>query len=198
MTLGEIAQMANGEGWLNGGIKVDLEVIKCSEYTRTTKYSLPIAPSPNLPSDQSIALYPSLCFFEPTAISIGRGTPIPFEIVGYPSNPDGDFTFTPVSTPGASPNPKHKNKLCRGENLSDIETTWDLSILHGYANMFRGENGSLEGFFTSTSFFDKLAGTDKLRLSIEEGLLLEEIETTWKDDIDEFKIAREPYLLYPQ
>ena len=198
MTLGEIAQMANGQGWLNEGIKADLEVIKCSGYTRTTKYSLPIAPSPNLPSDQSIALYPSLCFFEPTAISIGRGTPTPFEIVGYPGNTGGDFFFTPESTPGASPNPKHKNKLCRGEDLSKIVTTWDLSILHSYANMFRSENGSIEGFFTSTSFFDKLAGTDKLRLSLEKGLSLKEIEETWKDDIDEFKIAREPYLLYPQ
>ncbi|MBM56287.1 MAG: hypothetical protein CMB32_07000 [Euryarchaeota archaeon] len=197
MTLGEIALMANGEGWLEGGLKANLVVINCEGYTHSTKYSLPIAPSPNLPSDQSIALYPSLCFLEPTAVSIGRGTPTPFEIVGFPGNTQGEFEFTPVPTPGASPNPKHKNQLCRGDNLSNTQTTWDLKFLVGYANMFRNDQGNLEGFFTSTSFFDKLAGTDKLRLSLEEGLSAKEIEAGWVDDINEFKIARTPYLLYP-
>jgi uncharacterized protein YbbC (DUF1343 family) len=189
--------MANREGWLEGGIKAELEVISCSGYKHSSAYSLPIAPSPNLPSDQSIALYPSLCFLEPTAVSIGRGTPTPFEITGYPGNTSGDFQFTPVSTPGASPNPKHKNQLCHGENLSKLKTSWDLSLLFSYAELFRNEQGELEDFFTSKSFFDKLAGTDQLRLALEKGLSIEEIESTWTTDLEEFKIAREPYLLYP-
>ena len=198
MTLGEIALMANGEGWLEGGVKADLEVISCSGYKHSSVYSLPIAPSPNLPSDQSIALYPSLCFLEPTAISIGRGTPTPFEITGYPGNTSGDFQFTPVSTPGASPNPKHKDQLCHGRNLSNYKTTWDLSILFDYADHFRNTQGELEGFFTSKSFFDKLAGTEQLRLALEKGLRLEEVEASWIDDLEVFKIARAPYLLYPE
>ena len=197
MTLGEIALMANGEGWLKHDIKANLYVIKCEGYTHSTSYYLPIAPSPNLPSDKSIALYPSLCFFEPTTVSIGRGTPTPFEIAGYPLNPTGDYTFTPVPTPGAAPNPKHKNQLCRGENFSSSNITWDLSILVRYANTFRHNNGTLDGFFTSTSFFDKLAGTNTLRLSIEKGLRAEEIEELWQQDIEDFKTARTPYLLYP-
>jgi len=198
MTLGEVALMANGEGWLEGGVRADLEVFSCYGYKHSSGYSLPIAPSPNLPSDQSIALYPSLCFLEPTAISVGRGTPTPFEILGYPGNTSGDFQFTPVSTPGASPNPKHKDQLCRGENLSTLETTWDLSILFDYAEHFRNDQGQLAGFFTSKSFFDKLAGTDQLRLALENGVSLEEVEASWVAEIDEFKIARAPYLLYPQ
>ena len=198
MTLGEIAQMANGEEWLEGGVQAELVVIACDNYSHSTAYSLPIAPSPNLPSDKSISLYPSLCFLEPTAVSIGRGTTTPFEIAGFPENTFGEYEFTPVSTPGASPNPKYKNTLCRGDNFSNLDTTWDISILVGYANMFRDETGKLNGFFTSTSFFDKLAGTDKLRLYLEEGLSVEEIEKSWAQGIDDFKIARAPYLLYPQ
>ena len=197
MTLGEIALMANGEGWLKGGIVADLEVISCEGYKHSSGYSLPIAPSPNLPSYQSIALYPSLCFLEPTAVSIGRGTPTPFEITGYPGNTKGDFQFTPVSTPGASPNPKHKDQLCNGQNLSTHKTTWDLSMLFDYAEHFRNDQGELEGFFTSESFFDKLAGTDQLRIALENGLCLEEIEASWEADLEEFKISRTPYLLYP-
>lgn len=197
MTLGEIALMTNGEGWLKGGIVADLEVISCEGYKHSSWYSPTIAPSPNLPSEQSIALYPSLCFFEPTAVSIGRGTPTPFEITGYPGNTKGDFQFTPVSTPGASPNPKHKDQICHGQNLRSHKTTWDLSILFEYAEHFRNDQGELEGFFTSESFFDKLAGTDQLRIALENGLRLEEIEASWEDDLEEFKISRTPYLLYP-
>ena len=197
MTLGEIALMANGEGWLKGGIVADLDVISCEGYKHSSGYSLPIAPSPNLPSYQSIALYPSLCFLEPTAVSIGRGTPTPFEITGYPGNTKGDVQFTPVSTPGASPNPKHKDQLCNGQNLSTHKTTWDLSMLFDYAEHFRNDQGELEGFFTSESFFDKLAGTNQLRIALENGLCLEDIEASWEADLEEFKISRTPYLLYP-
>ena len=198
MTLGEIALMANGEGWLEGGIMADLKVISCDGYKHSIGYSLPIAPSPNLPSDQSIALYPSICFLEPTAISIGRGTPTPFEIIGYPGNTNGDFQFTPVSTPGASPNPKHKDQQCFGQNLRNIKTTWDLSFLFNYADHFRNDQGELEGFFTSENFFDKLAGTDQLRIALEQGISIEDVETSWEEDLEKFKIARAPYLLYPQ
>jgi len=197
MTLGELALMSNGEGWLEAGIKANLHVIPCEGYTHSTFYSVPIAPSPNLPSDQSIALYPSLCFFEPTLVSIGRGTTMPFEVIGYPNNPQGEYTFIPVSTPGASPNPKHEDQLCQGSNLNNHTTTWDLSFLEHYINVYRQEQGSLEGFFTSIAFFDKLAGTDHLRLSLEQGKSMQDIEDTWKENLKAFKSARTPYLLYP-
>lgn len=204
MTLGELATMANGEGWLAGGITVNLHVFKCSGYTHSTRYSLPIAPSPNLPSDESIALYPSLCFFEPTTVSIGRGTPAPFEILGFPSHPYGSFAFTPVSTPGAAPHPKHENTQCTGQNLHTLGTQWhtsgrgwDLSYLFNYADLFRNSDGMLEGFFTSTSFFDKLAGTDQLRIALENDTPLEEVEASWAAEKAAFLTLREKYLLYP-
>jgi uncharacterized protein YbbC (DUF1343 family) len=204
MTLGEIALMANGEGWLEDGVHVDLTIIECEGYSHSTHYSLPIAPSPNLPSDASISLYPSLCFLEPTHISIGRGTPTPFELVGFPENSQGDYKFSPISTPGAAPHPKHENAICKGENLHELGkywiesgTGWDLRILFNYADKFRNENGELENFFTSENFFDKLAGTDVLRLALEADSEYEDLEKVWAKEIEKFKIARAPYLLYP-
>lgn len=205
MTLGELAQMANGEGWLKGGIKVDLHILKCEGYTHITRYSLPIAPSPNLPSDESIALYPSLCFFEPTHVSIGRGTPTPFEMMGYPGHPYGSYMFTPVSTPGAAPHPKHENTQCTGQHLSllgkewhESGNGWDLSYLFNYADLFRNDSGELEGFFTSKSFFDKLAGTDELRIALENNIPLEDVEASWTTEQQAFLTLRNKYLLYPQ
>jgi uncharacterized protein YbbC (DUF1343 family) len=197
MTLGEIALMANGEGWLDGGVKANLTIIECSGYTHSTFYSIPIAPSPNLPSDASISLYPSLCFLEPTNVSIGRGTATPFELVGFPGNEEGESSFTPVSTPGAAPHPKHENITCRGETLDGTGEGWDLGVLENYAEHFRNDNGKLEGFFTSESFFDKLAGTDELRLALEKGDGLRVLEKVWVEEIEKFKIHRTPYLLYP-
>ncbi len=203
MTLGEIALMANGELWLKDGIQADLNIIACENYSRTTHYSIPISPSPNLPTDASISLYPSLCFLEPTNVSIGRGTPTPFELVGFPNNPSGTYSFTPVATPGASPHPKYENTICSGENLHDLgmkwissSESWDLNILVRYADLFRYEDGELVGFFTSKSFFDKLVGTDELRLALESNESIESLEKSWEEDIEKFKSARTPYLLY--
>ena len=202
MTLGEIALMANSEGWLDGAVKTQLHVIECSGYTHYDRYALPITPSPNLPTDISIELYPSLCFFEPTIVSIGRGTPTPFEITGYPTSL-GDFTFTPVSTLGAAPHPKHEDVECRGENHHELGEiwlesgpSWDLSILEKYVKQYIEETGTVDGFFTNPGFFDKLAGTDKLRLALENGDSLYDLEEVWAKEIVEFKKLRAPYLLY--
>ena len=204
MTLAELASMANGEGWLEGGVSCDLHIYTCTGYTHSTRYALPIAPSPNLPSDASIALYPSLCFFEPTAVSIGRGTPTPFEIIGYPGQPSGSYIFTPVSTPGAATHPKHENLSCTGQHLGMLGKEWhtsghgwDLSYLFAYADLFRNDDGNLEGFFTSPGFFDKLAGTDRLRLALENGTPLKDVEASWSAEKQEFMILRKKYLLYP-
>lgn len=117
LTMGELAKMINGEGWLGENLVCDLTVIKCKNYTHASKYELPVKPSPNLPNFRSIRLYPSLCFFEATSVSIGRGTKFPFQVIGYPDSTYGDFSFTPVSIPGASTNPLHENKTCFGEDL---------------------------------------------------------------------------------
>jgi uncharacterized protein YbbC (DUF1343 family) len=213
MTFGELAKMAVGEGWLEGAVIPNLTVIQCVGYAHSDRYAVPIAPSPNLPTHISIELYPSLCFLEPTIVSVGRGTPTPFEIAGIPSEliqmgatHHGAMNFTPIATPGAAPHPKHENVLCVGENyISTGELwwnngpSWDLSILEGYANSFRNKNlesNEISEFFTSKSFFDKLAGTDKLRLCIEDGKGLDELKAVWAREIIEFKSSREPYLLY--
>jgi uncharacterized protein YbbC (DUF1343 family) len=203
MTLGEIAKMANGEGWLAGEIKVRLHVIECSGYAHSDRYALPIPPSPNLPTVVSIELYPSLCFLEPTIVSVGRGTPTPFEITGYPTS-KGNFSFTPVATPGASPHPKHENEECYGSNHHELGKSWlysgmswDLSILQRYVTQYVEETGYIEGFFLNPGFFDKLAGTDKLRRALEKGESLDKLEEVWEKEIEEFKNNRETYLLYP-
>jgi uncharacterized protein YbbC (DUF1343 family) len=211
MTFGELAKMAVGEGWLEGDATPRLTVIKCGGYAHSDRYMLSIAPSPNLPTHISVELYPSLCFLEPTNVSVGRGTPTPFEIAGVPIEmtpniPVGNdaLSFTPVSTPGASPYPKHENVVCVGENYKSKGEewwmggpSWDLSILETYAHSFRNDENKITGFFTSISFFDKLAGTDQLRLCLEKGEGLEALKAIWQNDLIEFRKDRQPYLLYP-
>ena len=211
MTFGELAKMAVGEGWLEGELTPRLTVLKCEGYAHSDRYMLSIAPSPNLPTHISVELYPSLCFLEPTNVSIGRGTPTPFEIGGVPRGmtpniPVGKdaLNFTPVSTPGASPHPKHEDVVCVGENFQSRGEkwwmegpSWDLSILETYAHSFRNDENKISGFFTSKSFFDKLAGTDQLRLCLEKGEGLEALKALWHKDLIEFRKDRQPYLLYP-
>lgn len=202
MTLGELAQMINGEGWLKNGVKADLTVIPCFRYSKNDLYVLPVEPSPNLPTMESVYLYPSLCLFEPTVYSIGRGTERPFEVFGNPDLKFGSFTFTPVSTPGKAPNPKHKGKVCHGFDVKSIGEfyffayrtiylDWLVETYKRYEEVYPGT------FFTDPSFFDKLAGTDLLRKQIESGLSAEDIKKTWQPDIEAFKLKRKPYLLYP-
>ena len=199
MTIGEYAQMINGEKWLANGVQCDLTVVKMKGYDRQYRYSLGMPPSPNLQTQESIFLYPSLCLFEGTNISVGRGTDMPFEMYGAPLMQTGDYRFTPHAIPGVSENPPHKDKECRGFLLHDEavqglkeEGKFNLSyILTAYANY-----ADKEHFFLANNFFDKLAGTDQLRKQIEDGWSEDEIRGTWREDLEHFKEVREKYLLY--
>ncbi|MBZ4676215.1 MAG: hypothetical protein JG782_834 [Anaerophaga sp.] len=197
MTLGELANMVNGEGWLPDGRKCDLEVITCDNYAHQTLYTVPVPPSPNLPNMKSIYLYPSTCYFEATPVSLGRGTSKPFQVYGHPNMKGYDFSFTPRSMPGAK-NPPQLNKKCYGVDLSDIpnekifEEGIDLSyVIDAYNNLNMGNH-----FFRP--FFEKLIGVDYVREMIIQGKPAEEIEAMWIDDVEKFKKQRRPYLLYEE
>ena len=193
MTIGEYAQMINGEKWLANGIQCELEVINMKHYNHQKKYSLPIKPSPNLPNDQAINLYPSLCFFEGTNVSAGRGTEMQFQIFGSPFlNPESfDFQFTPKPNFG-SKYPKHENKVCYGKDLRNTKTLDFLNldwIIEAYQ-----QTTDKSTFFIP--FFSKLAGTKTLQQQIESGLSQAETKATWKEGLDKFKAMRTPYLIY--
>ncbi len=197
MTLGELALMINGEGWLPELKKCDVTIIKCKNYTHKTMYQLPIAPSPNLPNMKSIYLYPSTCLFEGTPVSLGRGTSYPFQVYGHPQMKGYTFNFTPKSIPGAK-NPPLLNQKCFGVDLRNIpdENIYtkgiDLSyIIDAYKNLKMGNK-----FFTS--FFENLIGVDYVRKMIVQGKSADEIKEMWKDDVEKFKQQRKPYLLYEE
>lgn len=197
MTLGELALMINGEGWLPGGRVCDITVVPCENYTHQTHYELPIAPSPNLPNNHAIYLYPSICLFEGTVMSLGRGTSFPFEVYGHPSYKGSGFTFTPRSVPGAK-NPPLLNKKCYGVDLIGlpdeqiIQNGFDLShVINAYHNLNMGDK-----FFTS--FFEKLVGVDYIRKEITAGKTAGEIKAKWFCDVVKFKQQRKPYLLYKE
>ena len=191
MTIGEYALMINGEKWLNNGIQADLTVIPNLNYNRQMSYSLPVSPSPNLPNDQAINLYASLCFFEGTNVSSGRGTNLQFQIYGSPFLQQMPYSFTPKPNAGAK-DPMNNGKLCYGENLSQInpvtrlELTWLLKAYHQSKNK--------DKFFTN--FFIKLAGTDALKQQIIAGKTEDEIRQTWQSGLRTFEHTRAPYLLY--
>jgi len=194
MTIGELALMLNGEGWLKNKIKCSLTVIECENYTHTSRYILPVPPSPNLPNMESVYLYPSLGFFEGTVVSEGRGTNFPFQIYGHPLLKDFPFEFTPTSMPGAN-QPKSKNVRCYGEDLRNTliakGETSELSLVY---LILAYQRLKLPNFFNS--YFRYLAGNDKLQKQIENGIDIEEIRASWSDDLDRFKLLREKYLLY--
>ena len=197
MTMGEIALMTNGEGWLKDGKKVKLTVIPCKNYTHQTRYQLPIAPSPNLPNMLSIYLYPSTCYFEGTPVSLGRGTDWPFQVYGHPDMKGYDFSFTPTSRPGAK-TPPQMDKLCHGVDLHYLNAEDVIAkgmnleyVIDAYNNLKIGEK-----FFTN--FFDKLAGRTYIREMIQAGKSADEIRACWQDDVAKFKKQRRPYLLYPE
>ena len=198
MTIGEYARMINGEKWLANGLQCDLEVVTLEGYTHATRYELPVAPSPNLQNKKAILFYPSLCFFEGTNVSVGRGTDHPFEMYGAPGLLDGDYTFTPHAIPGVSENPPFKDQECRGELLASVCIDWNAPgslnlffLLNAYHNYPDKAN-----FFLKNNFFDKLAGTAVLRQKIVAGATEEEIRASWQPDLDEFKSLRAKYLLY--
>ncbi len=197
MTLGELALMINGEKWLPEGRNCDLTVIPCENYTHPTLYELPIAPSPNLPNMHAIYLYPSTCLFEGTVMSLGRGTPYPFEVYGHPQFRGSSFSFTPRSVPGAK-NPPLLNQKCYGVDLLGlpdeqiIANGFDLTyVIDAYRNLDMGDK-----FFTT--FFEKLVGVDYIRQDIIAGKSAGEIKEKWLSDVVQFKQQRKPYLLYPE
>jgi uncharacterized protein YbbC (DUF1343 family) len=193
LTVGELAKMINGEGWLENKVKAPIEIIPIDNWTHDTPYSLPIKPSPNLPNDVSIRLYPSLCYFEGTDVSLGRGTHFPFQVYGYPDPKFGDFTFTPVSIEGMSKNPPQQDKKCYGKDLRNepLSHRFTLSYLLEAYQL----SGKKEKFFNN--FFDKLAGSDQLRKDMLAGKNEAEIRATWQADLEAYKTLRESYLLYP-
>ena len=192
LTVGELARMINGEGWLKDGIKCKLAVIEMENYNHKYKYALPEKPSPNLPNNQSIGLYPSLCFFEGTKMSIGRGTPYPFQVIGYPDQRFGEFSFIPLSIEGMAKHPKYEGQECFGVDLRNIDLPYRLDL--SYVIEFYEKWEREESFFTK--YFDTLAGTQKLRVQIEAGVMIEEIRKSWEPGLEEFRKLRQKYLLY--
>lgn len=197
LTMGEIAVMTNGEGWLKGGKKVPLTVIKCRNYTHQSRYELPIAPSPNLPNMKSIYLYPSTCYFEATPVSLGRGTDKPFQIYGHPNMKGYSFSFTPRSVDGAK-NPPQLNRLCYGVDLTKLSDEEIIAkginleyVIDAYNNL------NMDDYFFR-SFFEKLIGDGNIRKMIKAGKSADEIKATWADDVEKFKKQRKPYLLYAE
>ena len=196
MTIGEYAKMVNGQGWLANGTSCNLTVIKMENYDHNTFYTLPIKPSPNLPNMSSIYLYPSLCLFEGTPISIGRGTSTPFQVIGHPLLKSAAYSFTPQSMSGAK-SPRLEGVECKGYNLSNFEATYtkdqgriNLSWLIDIYN----KHPEKEGFFAK--MFLLLSGTDQLKEQLEKGVAEEEIYRSWQKGLSEFKVIRKQYLLY--
>lgn len=198
LTVGELASMINGEGWLKTGENsCKLEVVTMLNWKHGDPYWLPVKPSPNLPNDQAVRLYPSLCFFEATSFSVGRGTYHPFQVIGYPDKKFGDFSFTPTSLPGFDTHPIQKDKVCYGINLQEYPFEGGLTlkfVLYFYDKC--GKNASF--FFSRAKWFDLLAGTDQLRKQIIAGMNEEEIRETWKENLDNYKEMRKKYLLYEE
>ncbi|GLB48889.1 exo-beta-N-acetylmuramidase NamZ family protein [Neptunitalea lumnitzerae] len=191
MTIGEYGKMINGEKWLNNDIQCQLTVIPCKNYTHQSFYSLPVKPSPNLPNDNAIALYPSLCFFEGTNVSVGRGTNLQFQLYGAPFFPETDFSFTPAPNEGAK-NPKYNGTLCHGYNLSATKRLNKLE-LKWLLNAYKIADNKSDFFI---SFFTKLAGTKKLQQQIAQGLSETSIRESWQKDLDTFKTIRKQYVIY--
>jgi uncharacterized protein YbbC (DUF1343 family) len=197
MTIAEYAEMINGEGWLNNKIKCRLKYILCENYSHKMFYKLPVRPSPNLPDMNSVFLYPSLGFFEGTAVSVGRGTGFPFRVIGYPEFNNPDFTFTPKSIKGISEHPLYENVLCKGYDLTDsaekniiekkqLNLNWLVEMYNKYPKR--------DKFFAD--FFNLLAGSGELQRQIKKGVKIENIRKSWDKDLDKFRKTRKKYLLY--
>ena len=199
MTIGEYGQMINGEKWLANGVQCDLIVVKCHNYEHSEFYELPIKPSPNLPNMASIYLYPSLCLFEGTNVSIGRGTQKPFQMIGSPLIVETGFSFTPKPTPGAK-HPKLDGEKCNGYDLEDFGEHYLRSLgklyLHWVVAIYQ-ESSNKTDFFRKDGFFKLLTGDKKIREMIETGKDANEIWESFHDEVKLFKITRKKYLLYP-
>lgn len=196
LTMGEIASMAKGEGWFANADKCNLTVITTDGYHHSKRYTLPVRPSPNLPNMQAIYLYPSLCLFEGTPVSVGRGTQFPFQVFGHPDMQGYVFTFKPQSMPGAT-TPPLKGLVCHGEDLrgADPDTVIAKGFNVEYVIDAWKSMGMPQGFFNR--FFNLLAGSDTLAKQIKEGMTADEIRATWQADLDKYRQLRKKYLLYP-
>jgi len=193
MTVGELAKMINGEGWLTNHLVCDVEIIELQNWTHSDEYSLPVGPSPNLPNDQAIRLYPSICLFEGTVISLGRGTPTPFQVLGNPELKGMPYQFTPVDIKGVAMNPPQENKLCYGLDLRNVQVQRRIDL--SYLYVFYKAYPEKEKFFLP--YFDILAGNTRLKEQIKQGLSEDQIRETWQGDLNTFKEKREKYLIYP-
>jgi len=196
LTVGELAQMINNEGWLKSRVTCNLQVVTMQNWRHGDPYWLPVKPSPNLPNDQAIRLFPSLCFFEATEFSVGRGTYFPFQVIGYPDEKYGSFTFTPKPLAGFDMNPLQKNKQCYGADLREYPFKGGLS-LQFFFDFYKKAGKDQAFFFSRPEWFDLLAGTKELRRQIILGMSEDEIRATWQQELDEYKTMRKKYLLYP-
>ena len=194
-TIGELAQMINGEGWLKDRIQARLEIIRVGNYTHAMNYEPPVRPSPNLPNYLAIRLYPSLCFFEATSVSVGRGTQFPFQVLGYPDQSFGKFSFTPIPLKGMEINPIQKDKICFGDDLRERGEAphFSLSFFIDWLHKFKNR----EEFLTRAYWFNKLMGNDKVLKLILEGKDESEIRKSWSTELEAYGAIRKKYLLYP-
>lgn len=197
LTIGEYARMINEEGWLKDGMKCRLKVIPLQNYSHRDLYQLPIKPSPNLPNMTAVYLYPSLCFFEGTRVSVGRGTTLPFQLIGYPGLRQSDTSFTPHAIKGVASDPPYRDTLCNGVRLSGFEELYPKTYNRIYLFWLKSMYESYpvkEKFFIP--FFSKLAGNAELQDQITKGLSEDSIRKSWQQDIDQYKQIRKKYLLY--
>ncbi|MGV3613442.1 MAG: exo-beta-N-acetylmuramidase NamZ family protein [Fluviicola sp.] len=195
MTIGEYALMVNGEFWLHNNVTCQMYIVPCRNYTHKTKFEIAIPPSPNLRTDQAINLYPSLCFFEATTVSIGRGTERPFEMYGHPSFRKTNFTFVPMPTTGAK-DPLWQNRTCNGYDLGSSQNKRMYELNLNWLINARDQLGDSIDFINQRNFFDRLAGTTQLRSQLKAGLSAKEIKETWKTGIQAFLQTRQKYLIY--
>ncbi|WP_302562639.1 DUF1343 domain-containing protein [Phocaeicola coprocola] len=199
-TIGELAQMINGEGWLGNNLQCPLKVITIEDWKHGQPYSLPVKPSPNLPNDQAIALYPSLCPFEGTSVSVGRGTDFPFQIIGSPTTKNLKFRFMPHPMKGSDKHPLHQDTYCYGLNLSsekNIPKGFSLQYVIQFYNYFQNLTKHAEKeFFTRPHWFDLLMGTNQVRLDILKDKSEEQIRSAWQKKLNQYKEIRKKYLLY--
>lgn len=199
-TIGELAQMINGEGWLGNNLQCPLKVITIEDWKHGQPYSLPVKPSPNLPNNQAIALYPSLCPFEGTSVSVGRGTDFPFQIIGSPTTKNLKFRFMPHSMKGSDKHPLHQDAYCYGLNLSsekNIPKGFSLQYVIQFYNYFQNLTKHAEKeFSTRPHWFDLLTGTNQVRLDILKNKTEEQIRSAWQKKLNQYKEIRKKYLLY--
>jgi len=194
-TVGELALMINGEHWHEAPRKCDLTVVPVQNYSHKMRYSLPVDPSPNLPNDRAVRLYPSLCFFEATSVSIGRGTPFPFQVVGGTDPSLGDFVFIPEPIPGVAGNPKNEGLSCYGTDLRTLDAIPPFTLDYFLDFYHRFENEA--DFLLREKWLNLLAGTDQLILEIREGMSEQEMKGKWQPALENYKRLRRNYLLYP-